>query len=178
MKKYLALLLAALALTGCGGRTGGACTAERMPEIEYPTLMVCTRDIGVAASQGTKAWFLKDGVGETACSGHPLDDEDAPFLNVFPGDAVTLDFSDPPDEVTAVFWPESTRDDIAHTESQPAEATLTTLTPQPGRNVYELTASWDRETYSGTVRYVFCLDAPGEQTGPASLGSRLKEIAP
>ena len=32
MKKCLALLLAALTLTGCGGRTGGPCTAERAPD--------------------------------------------------------------------------------------------------------------------------------------------------
>ena len=163
MKKYLALLLAALTLTGCGGHTGGACTAERRPEIELPSLMVGTRDIAVAASRGTSEWSIKDGghgSGVAACSGHPLDDENAPTLDVSSGDAVTLEFSDPPDEVSAAFWPESARNDAAHAESRTAETTLTALTPQPGRNVYELTASWDRETYSGTVRYVFCLSVP------------------
>ena len=183
MKKYLALLAAVLLLggCGCGSQTGGRCTAERAPEIELPTLTVTAGAASAAASRGTSGWSIRNGehgTGATFCCGHPLDDESAPWLDVPAGDTAALEFSDPPDEISAVFWPESARDDVAHAESKAAEVTLTALTPQPGRNVYELTASWDRETYSGTVRYVLCLSTPENQTSPASLGSRLEEITP
>ena len=143
---------------------------------EAPNLMVFSAGQSIAASRGTTSWMYKqpDGTAVAVCgdSSHPLTRIDSmAVLDLHPlytqlnahiqfqayqdGNALSLVN---PDKMTVRCWPE-TQWHSSDPESEDVSTMVNSgnlfLTLKDGNYVYEVTATWERDSYEGTATYCF-----------------------
>lgn len=162
MRKLTALiLLAALALTGCGFQTAKPAQPDiaQSPEADLPALTIHQGATALEANIGSYNWQIDNGDGTSTgvCvdAVHPLDIADSlPLLEADSLEA-QLDFPDAPESVLVWCW-----------ENEDADAQLITvensvLPLMPGSHVYQVTATWlGSEDFTNIIHYSFRADAP------------------
>lgn len=153
MKKLLAITLALACLLGLT-----ACSGEKLEE--PPELRIVSTDATVTASKGTYSWMYNNGFNWTGIecdSIHPL--EYQAYVETLTTDDLTvkLEFDVTPDSITAEeCWSDEHWGGDYNTPSETFDLNGNEVTLKPGGGwVYVISASWDRENYHGSCRYVF-----------------------
>lgn len=168
MKKLLAMILALACLLGLT-----ACSKEEIPETlpepggetleTPPELRIVSADGTVTASKGTYSWMYNNGfnwTGIEADSIHPLEYKGLVETLTTDDVAVTLEFDVTPDSITAVeCWSDEHWGDT-DAEGEAFELNDSKVNLKPGGWIYVIRASWDRENYDGSCRYVFHVICP------------------
>lgn len=109
---------------------------------------------------GNYSWTAPGENGEmtglVACGAHPLDGFREQEFHVVTGDTITLSFPVEPDELLIRRWPGS---DMGNVDAKGETITPEGLTfpLEAGEWVYEITALWDRDTWSGEASYYLYL---------------------
>ncbi len=159
MKRILAIamiLMALLNLAGCSQRilenpTNGEKVFEEPPELY---LQVGEQEI--RARGGTYSWDYKgrfnQRIGVEADAIHPLDGKEYWEGLETKETAAFLRFEEQPDQVRAHCWSD------AHwgnheAQSEAVEVDGDRLPLKQGGYIYEVIASWERESYEGTAHY-------------------------
>lgn len=136
---------------------------------EPPALTVATRQQSATAWRGTYSWDKDEGngthTGVEADSAHPLDvRNELPGISCWPDEIsssksneVTLLFSVEPVEVTVRCWERAQwADNTAAGENvSVSHSERFTFELSEGDYIYEVTAKWEQERYSGTAYYAF-----------------------
>lgn len=167
MKKLLGLILALsclLGLSACGGETLETPPGLRGETLETPPeLRIVSAGGTVTASKGTYSWMHNNGFNWTGIESdsiHPLEYKDLVETLTTDDATVKLEFDITPDSITAVeCWSDEHWGGDYTTPSESFGLTYYNDTPnitlKPGGWVYVIGASWDRENYDGSCRYVF-----------------------
>ena len=125
--------------------------------LEPPHLFVSDGKNAIETQRLTTSWMTEneDGMGSgiESDSPHPLECKDRlPMLEITKKSAVILNFSAPPSKVTVKRYKLSATDYDDYTE---LPFSGNTFEAKAGDYVYEIIATWNGQSYSGTVYYAF-----------------------
>ena len=129
---------------------------EEEPLSVAPELTVKCGEELLQVQSGNCSWEGPAANGKTmafiACGAHPLDNISGQTFHKVHADTLELSFPAKPDRVTVRRWPGS---DLGDTDApaQSAELEDLTFSLEQGNWVYEITATWERDTWGGTASY-------------------------
>lgn len=121
-----------------------------------PDMTVTWPGGSITVRSGNYSWTSLCPNGEmnsvVACGKHLLDSLDKEEFHAVTGKKLTLSFPVEPDELVVTRWSGS---DTANIDAIGEQISLSdlVLSVEPGRWVYEITAVWNRESWSGSASY-------------------------
>lgn len=162
MRRCFVLILACLILTGCANKPAETTAPETsVPDTiaeltQVPDMRVSCGDDAFSVTSENYSWTAPgpDGTMSSviACGHHPLERYQTREFRVVTDAMITLSFPVEPDSVTVLRW---AKDAGVKAIDRGETVTLDGLSfaMEEGSWIYQITVTWDRDTWSGNAEY-------------------------
>lgn len=132
-------------------------TIQEESELQSPPDLTVTAGMdSFVITSGNCSWVARGQAGEmgafVACGAHPLDDIRDHEFRVIDRNSAELSFPATPNVMVVRRWPAS---DLGNPDAEGETVSLDnfTLAIEAGQWVYEIKATWDRDTWGGEASY-------------------------